>query len=868
MATGIVGEFQAIKANADADVLAMQCGDFYEFFGEDAELVARELDLKLSQKGSGGESYPMAGVPVDDLTPYLRALVERGYRVAVADQYQTEDGHARELTRIVTPGTLLETTDDAATYLAAIVTGRDGRVGVGFADITTGAFVVTSFAGERAVERAITECHRFDPVELLPGPMLREDPRIAMELLDELDCVRTDHEERAFGPGAARRAVADQFGAETIVSLDLSEPAVSAAGALLDYVAASGVGVLPAMTRLRRYDPDDFVDLDVTTRRNLELTATMVPGGEGLLDAIDRTTTAAGSRLLAEWVRTPRRDREVLEARLDCVAALTEASIARSALRDHLSDTRDLARLASRATRERADARTLVAIRQTLAMVPRVIETVSGDPTLSASPLRSVLDDVDRDAVERLHDELAEALRDDPPSTVTEGGIFRQGYDPDLDDLIDRNETATAWIDELAPRERERHDLTHLRVDRNRTDGYYLQVGNSEVEDVPDTYREIKTLKNAKRFTTPELEEHEREIVQLEAARADLEYDLFEELRTHVADRAGLLQSVGQTLATLDCYASLAAHASDHRWVRPVLGPSTDPIDIEGGRHPVVETTTEFVPNDVYLGDDPRIVLVTGPNMSGKSTYLRQTALIVLLAQIGSFVPASAARIGVVDGIYTRVGALDELSQGRSTFMVEMAELANILHSATADSLVVLDEVGRGTATYDGISIAWAATEYLHNEIRCATLFATHYHELTDLVDRLPAAANAHVAATERNDEVTFLRTVEPGPADRSYGIHVAELAGVPVPVRDRARDVLTRLREDHAVEARGGDATVQAVFDLGTGTMQTHTADGGSSPDPNAEAILDELRSCPIAELPPVELVQRVADWQDRLED
>ena len=868
MATGIVGEFHDIKADADADVLAMQCGDFYEFFGDDAELVARELDLKLSQKGSGGESYPMAGVPVDDLTPYLRALVERGYRVAVADQYETDDGHARELTRVVTPGTLIETTDDAATYLAAIVTGRDARVGVGFADITTGAFTVTAFGGDRAVERAIAECYRFAPVEVLAGPTLREDPRIATELIEELDCVLTDHDERAFGPGAARHAVADQFGKETIASLELAEPAVTAAGALLDYVAESGVGVLPAMTRLRPYDPDDLVDLDVTTQRNLELTDTMVPGGESLLDTIDRTTTAAGSRLLAEWVRTPRRHRDELERRLDCVAALTDASLARSAVRDHLAETGDLARLANRATRERADPRTLVAIRRTLAQVPRVIETVTGDPTLADSPLRERLEDVDRDAVERLHDELAEALRDDPPNAVTEGGIFRRGYDPELDELIDRHEAAAAWIDELAPRERERHDLTHLRVDRNRTDGYYIQVGNSEAGEVPEAYREIKTLKNAKRFTTPELEEHEREILQLETARADLEYELFEELRERVAGRAELLQTLGRTLATVDCYAGLAAHASDRRWVRPALAPAEEPIDIVDGRHPVVETTTEFVPNDTRLGEDARVVLVTGPNMSGKSTYLRQTALIVLLAQIGSFVPASSARIGVVDGIYTRVGALDELSQGRSTFMVEMAELANILHSSTADSLVVLDEVGRGTATYDGISIAWAATEYLHNEVRCATLFATHYHELTELVDRLPAAENAHVAATERDDEVTFLRTVEPGPADRSYGIHVAELAGVPVPVRDRAREVLRRLREDHAVEARGGDATVQAVFDLGSGTMRTHTADGGSPPDPEAEAILDELRSCPLDELPPVELVQRVAAWQDRLED
>ena len=924
MPTGIVGEFLDLKAETDADLLAMQCGDFYEFFADDAETVADELDLTVSQKSSHGSSYPMAGVPLSELTPYLKALVERGYRVAVADQYETNDGsHAREVTRVVTPGTLLETSDADAQYLATVVRGgdsspasdgtADGRYGVAFADVTTGRFLVTTIDDASALR---AELYRFDPAEVLPGPTLRNDDEFLTTVREELSGTVSVFDAEAFAPGRAAHAVREQFGDETADSVGLdADAAIRAAGAALAYVADTGAGVLASMTRLTAYGAADHVDIDATTQRNLELTETMRGEQAGsLFDTIDHTVTAAGGRLLREWLTRPKRDHEELSRRLDAVEALASATLARDHLRETLDGAYDLERLAARTASGSAGPRELASVRDTLALVPTLAEAIEGTP-LTDSPIDAVLRLPDREQAAELRDELDAALAEDLPKTKTEGGIFQQGYDATLDDLIERHDAAAEWIDTLADREKRQYGLSHVTVDRNKTDGYYIQVGKSVADEVPDHYREIKTLKNSKRFVTEELSEREREILRIEESRGDLEYELFEQLRERVAAASTLLQDVGRTLAELDALASLATHAAGNDWTRPTLtAPGT--LSIEAGRHPVVEQTTEFVPNDLELDADRGFLIVTGPNMSGKSTYMRQAALIQLLAQAGSFVPARAATVGVVDGIYTRVGALDELAQGRSTFMVEMQELSNILHSATEESLVILDEVGRGTATYDGISIAWAATEYLHNEVRARTLFATHYHELTTLADHLPRVANVHVAVDERGDEVTFLRTVREGPTDRSYGVHVADLAGVPEPVVDRADAVLDRLREEKAIEAKGGSGgdggdTTQAVFDLSTGSFaggtgtdaendagddgvvtNTNTAgvaDGAAADDtdgangtagaddpddtdetadldPEARAVIAELSDVDLAATAPVELLSQVQEWQERL--
>jgi DNA mismatch repair protein MutS len=911
MAQGIVGEFLSLKSDADCDVLAMQCGDFYEFFADDAELVGEELDLTVSQKSSHGSKYPMAGVPLKELTPYLKALVERGYRVAVADQFEEGDDIHREVVRIVTPGTLLETTDDAAQYLAAVVredagTGRqrngrrsssagtdheDVAFGLAFADITTGRFLVTTVEDADA---ANAELYRFAPTEILPGPAVRNDDAFLDGVRESLGATLTLQSGEDFAPGRARHRVRDHFGAETLSSVGLdSDLAIQAAGAVLAYVDDTGAGVAESMTRLQHYRPSDHLNLDATTQRNLELTETMQGGKSGsLFDTLDHTVTSPGGRLLREWLTRPRRDRRELTRRQDSVESLASAALAREAVRESLDGAYDLERLASRSTAGSADAGDLLAVRETLASLP-ALESAIRDSELADSPLAVILERPDRDAAATLRDELDDALRDDPPKTVTQGGLFRTGYDEELDSLIEEHEDLERWLSTLADREKRQHGLSHVTVDRNKTDGHYIQVGRSVADQVPDHYRQVKTLKNSKRFVTDELEAKERDVMRVEEARGDLEYELFQDLRERVAAHAELLQDVGRAIAEIDALASLAVHAASNDWTRPELSEG-DVLRLEAARHPVVEQTTEFVPNDLRLDSERRFLIVTGPNMSGKSTYMRQAALVTLLAQAGSFVPAREAEIGLVDGIYTRVGALDELAQGRSTFMVEMQELSNILHSATEDSLVILDEVGRGTATYDGISIAWAATEYLHNEVRAKTLFATHYHELTTLADHLPRVENVHVAADERDGDVTFLRTVRDGPTDRSYGIHVADLAGVPRPVVDRADDVLDKLRAEKAIEARGSsggsDGTKQAVFDLSTGSFAGTSADGGAAVeaanddasaedeagadaasdtlDPAVAAVLDDLEGTDVNSVSPIELMAMVQEWQARLSE
>ncbi|MFB6292929.1 MAG: DNA mismatch repair protein MutS, partial [Halonotius sp.] len=687
----------------------------------------------------------------------------------------------------------------------------------------------------------------------------------------------------------ASHAVADQFGDETADTVGLdAELAVRAAGAVIGYVDDTGVGVRESMTRLQPYTADDHLTLDATTQRNLELVETMQGDSEGsLLATVDHTVTSPGRRLLREWLTRPRRDRATLDRRLDSVAALASAALRRQRLQETLDGAADLERLASRVASGSAGATELLTIRETLALLPDIADELA-DGDLADSPLPAVFDEINREAATDLRETLAEAIVDDPPQTVTQGGLFKRGYHDDLDDLIERHESAKAWIDGLADRIKAEHDLTHVSVDRNTTDGYYIQVGQSEADSVPDSFSHVKTLKNSKRFVTDELAEREREILRLEEQRGDLEYELFEDLREQVATQSALLQDVGRAIAELDVYCSLADHAAANDWCRPTLA-EPGALDIDAGRHPVVEQTTEFVPNDLRLDREQGFLLVTGPNMSGKSTYMRQAALITLLAQIGSFVPADAATVGVVDGIYTRVGALDELAQGRSTFMVEMQELSNILHSATDESLVILDEVGRGTATYDGISIAWAATEYIHNRIGCHCLFATHYHELTALASHLDRVGNVHVAVANEDggDDITFLRTVEEGATDRSYGIHVADLAGVPEPVVGRARDVLDRLRSEKAVEAKGSGSSepTQAVFDLSAGEFRAadNGAETASSPadaaaepaddatpqlDAEMESVLSAIQTTDIDETPPVELMAKVQQWQEQLDD
>ena len=591
-AEGIVGEYVALKREADADLLAMQMGDFYEFFGDDAATVGDELDLKVSERSSGGELYEMAGVPVDDLDPYLKALVERGYRVAVADQREVDGGHERHVSRVVTPGTLVDPTGDDAQYLAAVVADGDAY-GLAFLDVTTGRFHVTSVSGPDALSRAATELYRFAPTELLPGPSLRSDDEFLETVRERVDATVTLHATDDFAPGRARHTLSEQFGeAPEYVGLE-AEVAAQAAGAALAYVDATGVGVLASVTRLRTYTPDEHVSLDATTQRNLELTEPMTDRSRSLFETVDHTATSAGGRLLKEWLVRPIRRRGELEARGDAVAALAADAMARERLRELLGDAYDLERLASRAVSGSLDGPAMARVRDTLGLVDDVADVVESSARLEGSAVADALADLDREAVRDLHDDLADALVTDPPSTLTEGELLRPEYDDELAALVEQHDEALEWVDTLAERESGAHGLSHLSVDRNTTDGYYIQVGKSEADEVPDHYEGIKTLKNSERYVTPELEEREREIVRLEERRGELEYELFVELRERVADRAGLLQAVGSALAELDVYCSFAAHAVRNDWTRPELTDG-DAIRIEAGRHPVVEQSVEW----------------------------------------------------------------------------------------------------------------------------------------------------------------------------------------------------------------------------------------------------------------------------------
>ncbi|ERG99657.1 MAG: DNA mismatch repair protein MutS [Haloquadratum sp. J07HQX50] len=870
---GIVEEFFSLRAETDADVLAMQVGDFYEFFADDAEFVAKELELKISQKSSHGASYPMAGVPVTDLTPYLKILVERGFRVAVADQFESENGsHHREITRVVTPGTLLQTDESAARYIAAVVREQQGSgYGVAFAEVTTGQFMLGEVASQEALEAELT---RFDPVEILLGPSF-EQQKAQQRLFDMgADTVFVERDPETFAPGRARKQLRDQFGSQTLQTIGVhATTCIRAGGAVLQYIEETGTGVKAAITRLQTLTTSVYVELDETTRRNLELTETMQGETRGvgtLIETIDHTGTSAGRRLLREWITRPRQNQSELTRRGDEVQALARTALVREQLTDILGESNDLERLSARAASGSAKPTDVSDIRDTLQLLPEIHSAISSSE-LSETPLNSLLDELSESEIAAIREELATALEPDPPDRPREGGVFKHGYDAELDTIREQHEHAQQWMDELAAREKEAHGLSHVSVDRNKTDGYYIQVGKSVADEVPSHYREIKTLKSSKRFVTDELLKHERELLQAEESRGEREAELFDLLRTQIGEQAEVLQQVGRMLAEIDVCCSLATHAVTNNWTRPTLTDARE-LSIEQGRHPVVEQTTEFVPNDIHMDSANQFLIVTGPNMSGKSTYMRQAALITLLAQIGSFVPASNATVGVVDGIYTRVGALDELAQGRSTFMVEMEELANILHSASDNSLVILDEVGRGTATYDGISIAWAATEYLSGA-RAATasplvLFATHYHELTGLASHVDGIKNVHVAADESDGDVTFLRTVKQGPADRSYGIHVAELAGVPDPVVDRAEAVLENLRAEEAIEVASGSGTQtqQVVFDVDTGEFQEASPDGGESESTIADEICAELDQIDLNSMSPLEVMQCVERWQSDL--
>ncbi|HEX6644755.1 MAG TPA: DNA mismatch repair protein MutS [Gemmatimonadales bacterium] len=849
--TPLMQQYREIKARHQAAILFFRMGDFYEMFFDDAELGARVLGITLTSRGDG---VPLAGVPVKAAADYLRQLVAAGHRVAICEQ--VEDPRLakgivrREVVETVTPGALLQdgwVAGGRNNWIVALAAAR-ATVGLAAVDLSTGEFALETL-DEATLEEALT---RLAPAEIVvPGGVeLR-----AMPAAD--GALRTEREQWEFDPALAREEIGRRFALASLDGLGLEpgdDAAVGAAGALLRYLVELQPSGLSHLARPSVRRSGAHLWLDEMTRRNLELVEPLRAGARGttLLETIDATVTPMGARLLRQWVLSPLSDAGEIERRLDAVDVLVQDARARARIREALDGVRDLERLGGRAAAGRATPRELGALRDSFHRLPDVLEGLTSLAGRTRSDLLGALER-DFDLLGDLGARLDAGLEDRLPAAVADGGVIRAGFDAELDELRALRDGGRQYIATLQGRERERTGIPSLKVGFNKVFGYFLEVTHAHAARVPADYERRQTLAGAERYVTPELKEYEAKVLGAEERMATREAALFEGLRSDVGRAVARVQRAAAVLARLDVWASLADRAASCRYVRPAVGDGFG-LRLRASRHPVIERLMpreNFIPNDAHFDAAERVLLVTGPNMAGKSTILRQIGLCVVLAQIGSFVPAEAAEIGVVDRLFTRVGASDNLARGQSTFMVEMSETSAILHNATARSLVLLDEIGRGTSTYDGVAIAWAVTEHLHDRVGCKTMFATHYHELMQLPERLAHARNYNVAVREAGDTVVFLHRLEPGGTDRSYGIHVAQLAGLPAAVVRRAREVLLTLEGEHRVVpgAPARPADPEQLDLLG------HAA--ASHP------LLERIRELDLDSLTPIEALVRLAELQ-----
>jgi DNA mismatch repair protein MutS len=804
----MMDQFWAAKKEQPDALLFFRMGDFYELFGEDAKVAARELGIALTSRAKGTpNALPMAGFPVKSLDGYLMKLVAKGFRVAICEQMsdpRTTKGIVdRDIVRVVTAGTLTE--EDAldaraSNWLASLaVDGK--RVGLAWVDVSTGRFQVSEF-GPGDLDDYLA---RLDPAELLWADGLSEaHPDLAL-LAERMGSRLSLRDGWRFEREACRRALHEHFKVRTLEGFGVEDdsPIVPAAGALIEYLQETQRGACDHILVMRCEDPGGHMVLDRATRATLELVQTQRGGrGEGsLLSVIDRSLTSMGGRLLREWLLAPLRDVQAIRYRQLGVAELVDGPFLREEVRGHLEQVLDIERLSAKVSTGRANGRDLVALADSLAVVRPLYDTLENVYSKLLGDLREALDPLDE-----LVARVLTTLVDSPPTTLKEGGLVREGVDPELDELRQIAGDGKAWMARFQADEAERTGLPGLKVGYNSVFGYYIEIPRAQAVNAPDSYIRKQTLKNAERFITPQLKEFEDKVLSSEELSRDMEYDMFLELRQAVAGEIPRILGSAAALATLDVLAALAQLAAEQRYVAPTVD-GGERIHVVDGRHPVIEVTQNedtFVPNDTNLDRKSRMIgLITGPNMAGKSTYIRQTALVVLLAQIGSYVPASEASLGVVDRIFTRIGSADDLSRGASTFMVEMVEIAGILNNATAKSLIVLDEVGRGTSTFDGLALAWAIVEHVHEVLRARTLFATHYHQLTELAERLEGVHNLNVAVREWQDEIVFLHKIVEGGTDRSYGIQVARLAGVPQVLVDRAKQILRDIERDEDLAPR-----------------------------------------------------------------
>jgi len=800
----MMDQFHAAKREAAGALLFFRMGDFYELFGEDAEVASRELGIALTSRAKGADAMAMAGVPVKSMESYLMRLVRAGHKVAIAEQMsdpRTTKGIVdRAVVRVVTAGTITEEDEldaRASNYLAAVLYD-DKRCGVGWIDLSTGR----AYATETTPDRLGDEVARIEPAELLlPEDLPRTAPELAEALQRDLGPRITWREPWRFSRDTALRILRDQFRVQTMEGFGFEDDssAVCAAGAAVEYARDTQRGACEHVLRLERVDTASHLVLDRATRSCLELTETQRGARrEGsLLGTIDATLTPMGGRMLRDWLLSPLRDVEQIQYRQRGVAEFVDAPFLREGVRELLRDVLDIERLVAKLSTGRATPRDLVALGNSLEVAAPLAQALEGVYSKALGELAESIDTLD-DVVERITGTIVES----PPIQVRDGGVVREGVSSELDELRQIAGDGKAWMARFQKDAIERYGIPGLKIGFNSVFGYYLEVPRGQVAQVPDDFVRKQTLKNAERYITPELKEFEDKVLRAEERAKDMEYEIFSKLRADLAAEVPRVLGTARRVATIDLLAALGETAARRRYCAPEVD-GGDSIDIAGGRHPVIEATqTEiaFVPNDTRLDRKKRSVgIITGPNMAGKSTYIRQTALIVLLAQIGSFVPATSARIGVVDRIFTRIGAADDLSRGASTFMVEMVEIANILNNAGPRSLVVLDEVGRGTSTFDGLALAWAIVEHMHERVRARTLFATHYHQLTALSDKLTGVHNLSVAVKEWDDEIVFLHQIVEGGTDRSYGIQVARLAGVPDSLVGRAREVLRDLEEEES---------------------------------------------------------------------
>ncbi|MBM4427087.1 MAG: DNA mismatch repair protein MutS [Chloroflexi bacterium] len=833
------------KKHPDA-ILFFRLGDFYETFDEDAGITARELDIVLTSRPvGGGVRVPLAGIPYHAVENYLSRLIEKGYHVAICEQIGEVPAKGlveRKVVRVVTPGTVTEPgllPGDANNYLVAVIldssASSSGTIAsVAYTDVTTGEFAVTELPLE-ALRAELTRLH--------PAEIIHPDNQ---KLPDGVIGHSTPLPAWKFEPGKCNEVLLTQFKASTLDGFGLKANSLSvrAAGTIIQYLKETQPDALNLLNSLRSYSLNEFMTLDAFTRRNLELDETLRGERKGsLLGTLDATITPMGKRMMHQWVSQPLLNAERITKRQNGVEYFVQNGMVRAELRESLKPLADLERLINRVITVQAQPRDLVAMRSTFDNLPKIKQVVSNQSLVISTPWS--------DCGEQLL-LLQNAIDDDPPATLQNTGVIRVGYSAELDGVMDASKHAREWIANLEAVEREKTGIKTLKVGYNKVFGYYIEISRGAADKAPEHYIRKQTLVNAERFITPEMKEYETLVLNAEERIKEIETRLFKELCGELAKAANEILATARAIAKLDVLSALGEVAALNGYTKPQVHEGSE-LEIHEGRHPVVEQllkSDRYIPNDVIFEKGEIVRVITGPNMSGKSTYLRQTALIVLMAQMGAFVPAASAKIGLVDRIFTRIGAQDEIHAGQSTFMVEMVEAANILHHATSRSLLILDEIGRGTSTYDGLSIAWGIIEYIHNhpQLRAKTLFATHYHELTQLAELLPGVRNYNVAVSEADNTVVFLHRIIAGGADKSYGIHVAQLAGLPSPVIGRANEIMMELEKSAArgVKINPQSAQQVALF-------------------PETNPLLDELKGMDVNALSPIEALNKLFEWQKK---